>query len=87
MRKIKQRFDVVNMIKQQKKSEIANQLMLSKLQKKMVNAMAIEEISSDQSDEYDVDEKLQNKDAVSDGTPNQKSQEAKKRAPEPVILP
>jgi len=31
MRKIKQRFDVVNMIKQQKKSEIANQLMLSKL--------------------------------------------------------
>jgi hypothetical protein len=53
----------------------------------MVNAMAIEEISSDYSDEYDVDEKLQNIDAVSEGTPNQKSQEAKKRAPEPVILP
>lgn len=87
MRKIKQRFDVVNMIKQQKKSEIANQLMLSKLQKKMVNAMAIEEISSDYSDQYDVHEKLQNVDAVSEGIPNEKSQEAKKRAPEPVILP
>ena len=49
--------------------------------------MAIEEISSDYSDEYDVDEKLQNLDAVSEGIPHQKSQEAKKRAPEPVILP